>query len=83
MQSGFPAYLSVIPDITTPFIFFPLCFGYNITPFYLLSSYVLLSQFEAFSVLHLPGPTEMHSRGTHDCLRIDQASAGGYERSRV
>jgi hypothetical protein len=48
-----------------------------------LSSYVLLSQFEAFSVLHLPVPTEMHGRGTHDCLRIDQASAGGYERSRV
>lgn len=33
--------------------------------------------------MYLAGPTEMDGRRTHDCLRIDQASAGGYERSRV
>lgn len=48
MQSGFPAYL---PDITIPFKLSPLCFGYNITPFYLLSSYVLLSQFQSYTYL--------------------------------
>lgn len=48
MQSGFPAYLF---DITIPFKLSPLCFGYNITPFYLLSSYVLLSQFQSYTYL--------------------------------
>jgi hypothetical protein len=76
----FPYISPVIPDITTPFILFPLCFGYNITPFYLLSSYVLLSQFEAFSILHPLGrcsSTEIHGCETHDRVRIDPVRVGG------
>jgi hypothetical protein len=40
-------------SLTLPFRFklSPLCFDYNITPFYLLSSYVLLSQFQSYTYL--------------------------------